>query len=682
MATKIGERTRRLLWAQSDRCAFPNCQQPLVESGPDGVATTPVGIECHIVAQRDHATVARAPCLLTEEELQRHADLVVDRHSQRNVVLMCATHSKLIDDPEQAFSVDDVLEMKTSHEAAIRRERDLGRRLATGELTLEAPVGEVARVFLSVLEDVTAWEHTAMSELLRADHGAAAWLLEQLGTPEAPARLQRLVQDWPDRVAHGPHELAVALARKAERHQRYDLASVVWERIADREGDLEVRADHLARAAVDAAVGRDSQREQALLAKAEAAHPDCPRAKLQRIDPNEGAQRTLDQLREISTDDPKLQSLIELQRALSQMMLVDLAAAEESLREAERLDPGSLNARSVAVCLRVQRARVGVRDDDEFSLLDVRAAKAEALGLREELRSLGRHSESVRMLMLAADADAVERDPERAAATLSLATDDEINAPDGAEVLGDAALRALDPDLALKFTEGASGDFVRRIRATAQLERRGDTRAAALSELEALATAGGREAEAAAASRLLACLDGAPFHEASAAVLEGGVHARTAHIMRAYHAARRRDFSRAESIIDRFKTTRWGAETALRLAQMRGARDRLRETARSVLLVGADPFGRYEAGLGLARAGELEEAAGVLSSVARSRNVPEKLRSDAYNKLLRTCSDRETWDEAVVAWREWRDMLNAARLVDGRLSAWQVPVVRREASVG
>lgn len=150
--------------------------------------------------------------------------------------------------------------------------------------------------------------------------------------------------------------------------------------------------------------------------------------------------------------------------------------------------------------------------------------------------------------------------------------------------------------------------------------------------------------------------------------------------MRAYDAARRGDFPTAEATIDRHETTRWGAEAALRIAQMRGARDRLRETARAVLRIGADPFGRYEAGLGLARAQELDEAAGVLGSVGRSPNAPEKLRSDAYNKLLRVCSDRDAWDEAAIAWGEWRDMLNTARRTDGRLSAWQVPVVRRAAT--
>jgi hypothetical protein len=146
--------------------------------------------------------------------------------------------------------------------------------------------------------------------------------------------------------------------------------------------------------------------------------------------------------------------------------------------------------------------------------------------------------------------------------------------------------------------------------------------------------------------------------------------------MRAYAAARAGDHRVAEKIIEPFRTTRWGAEAALRLADMRGNVPRLYETARTTLNVGADLFGRYEAGLALARAGHLEEATGVLGGVARSPNAPERLRYQAYDKLLRTCVDSGAWDVAEQAWTEWRDLLNSAKQIDGRLSAWEVRVAR------
>jgi len=42
---------------------------------------------------------------------------------------MCVTHSTLIDDPAQEYSVDRVLRMKADHLAAMQRERDLGERI-------------------------------------------------------------------------------------------------------------------------------------------------------------------------------------------------------------------------------------------------------------------------------------------------------------------------------------------------------------------------------------------------------------------------------------------------------------------------------------------------------------------------------------------------------------------------
>jgi len=285
--------------------------------------------------------------------------------------------------------------------------------------------------------------------------------------------------------------------------------------------------------------------------------------------------------------------------------------------------------------------------------------------------------ESMRMLMLATDADSVERDVAQAATTLRLATEAEIAAPNAPEVLGDAALRAVNHELALRFTEAGDSETVRRIRATARLDLLGTERASALTELEDMAAGDGREAEHAAAARLMACLDGASFHEPSATTLLAGPHARIAHTMRAYAAARVGDHLAAEWIIKPYRKTRWGAEAALRLADMRGNTSQLRDTARAALNVGADLFGRYEAGLGLARAGLLDEATGVLGAVARSPNAPERLRYQAYNKLLRVCSDRDAWDEVAQAWDEWRDLLNSVRQTDGRLSAWEVRVSHR-----
>ena len=676
MASPIGERARKLLWVQSDRCAFPGCNQSLLVRGPDGVLTT-VGVECHIVARSHDGKVARTPKSLSPAERAAYAGLIEDRDAESNVVLMCQTHAKLIDDPGQGFSVQRLLEIKAAHLKKLRRERELGARVASGELGPgEVATQAIAGAVSAAIADAGAWDHKAMKALVAADAQDAAWLLDQLGSTDEARNVQRLVDDWPDRLSQGRDELVVALARKAERHARYDLGATVWERLSDRAQERPVRADRLARAAIDARIADQLERERDLLDRADAADPACVRARLQRLDYDGDPRALLDELAKLSSEDQSLQALIELQRCRAQMMTAPLAVAEQTLARARALDPDSLYVRLMSVNLRIQRARIGVRDDVEFSLLESRKAKQDALTLRDELLRLGRHSESVRVLMLAADADAVERDPEKATATLELATRQEIDSDDDG-VLGDAALRAVNSDLALRFCERGEGAVVRRIRATAALDGRADEREAGLRTLEALAVADCSEAEMAAAARLLACFEGAPLHEPSAQKLEAGLHARIAHSARAYVHARRGDHLAAEKEIEPYRKTRWGAEMALRLAAERGNEARLRETARTVLAVGADPFGRFEAGLALARAGELQEAAGVLSGVARSLNAPEKLRSRAFDGLLQVCADRNAWDEAKAAWEEWRELLAGVSRTDARLSAWQVRVSRR-----
>lgn len=130
MAATINVRTRKRLWLRSGgRCAFEGCDEPLLEP-IDGVdEDTIVGVECHIVAQRDSPTVARSESSLTSDERTRFERLVSDRHGYSNLVLMCAKHAVVIDDPKAGFTVARIVAMKTAHDAAMDRLRtSAGRR--------------------------------------------------------------------------------------------------------------------------------------------------------------------------------------------------------------------------------------------------------------------------------------------------------------------------------------------------------------------------------------------------------------------------------------------------------------------------------------------------------------------------------------------------------------------------
>lgn len=301
--------------------------------------------------------------------------------------------------------------------------------------------------------------------------------------------------------------------------------------------------------------------------------------------------------------------------------------------------------------------------------------------MRDEFLSMRRFSESSRMLMLAADASAVERDSKAVKDTLDLAEPGEYANEEGAHVLGDAALRGRRADLALRFTDShRADDACGRIRATAVLDLTDSRDEESMRTLEQIVDRGGREAEQAAGARLLACLDGAPFHKPSAKLLEAGPHERVAHQMRAFTLSRVGRHHEAEAIADEHRSSRWGAELAVRLAMERGARSRLAASATHLLTVGADVFGQYLAGSALARAEELDQAAITLGGVARNINAPEQLRDDAFNRLMRVHADRDAWDDAAAVWRDWERALAQSGRSNVQLGAWHVRVANRAPS--
>lgn len=146
MGQGISIQTRKRLWLRSGgRCAFANCGRALVEA-IDDLNDTVVGIECHIVAQQDDpARVARAVSALTPEELVEWQHLIENRHGFPNLVLMCPTHSTIIDDPRGTYSVPQVVEMKRAHEAAEDDRRS-------------GPLSTADRAVLRYAEIVDEWE--------------------------------------------------------------------------------------------------------------------------------------------------------------------------------------------------------------------------------------------------------------------------------------------------------------------------------------------------------------------------------------------------------------------------------------------------------------------------------------------------------------------------------------------
>ncbi|CAN7173449.1 hypothetical protein LJR090_000436 [Bosea sp. LjRoot90] len=90
----------KLLFARSgNRCAFPKCRAPLALNG------TLTGEVCHIRGARPGS--ARFD----------PAQVGVERHAYENLILMCPIHHTVIDDDEEAYSVDRLSKIKVAHES-------------------------------------------------------------------------------------------------------------------------------------------------------------------------------------------------------------------------------------------------------------------------------------------------------------------------------------------------------------------------------------------------------------------------------------------------------------------------------------------------------------------------------------------------------------------------------------
>src|SRR3954470_22228353 len=101
-----------MLWGRSGNCcAFPGCGQILVPDS-DGTPPSVVGFETHIVARADGGP--RGAAELSSAE----------RDSLSNLLLLCGTHHKLVDDHPDEFTVERLREIKRSHEDRFARGED------------------------------------------------------------------------------------------------------------------------------------------------------------------------------------------------------------------------------------------------------------------------------------------------------------------------------------------------------------------------------------------------------------------------------------------------------------------------------------------------------------------------------------------------------------------------------
>jgi hypothetical protein len=104
----ISVKSRKLLWGRSgNQCAYCDCD--LIMEGTSGAYVSVVGDECHIVAIAGEGPRAD-PSFPLEN---------IDDYS--NLILLCKTHHKMVDDRYSEFTVDVLKKLKKRHEEKVSK---------------------------------------------------------------------------------------------------------------------------------------------------------------------------------------------------------------------------------------------------------------------------------------------------------------------------------------------------------------------------------------------------------------------------------------------------------------------------------------------------------------------------------------------------------------------------------
>lgn len=99
----ISNKTRKILWGRSgNRCAI--CKNEIIINSTPKDDESVVAEECHIISQQ--ANGPRHDPSYPDEKLDAY----------ENLILLCRTHHKLVDDQELTFTADILRQMKVNHE--------------------------------------------------------------------------------------------------------------------------------------------------------------------------------------------------------------------------------------------------------------------------------------------------------------------------------------------------------------------------------------------------------------------------------------------------------------------------------------------------------------------------------------------------------------------------------------
>jgi hypothetical protein len=256
------------------------------------------------------------------------------------------------------------------------------------------------------------------------------------------------------------------------------------------------------------------------------------------------------------------------------------------------------------------------------------------------------------------------------------ATENELEAPMGAEILAEAALRADHPEDALSFIAKARTDMAaaERIRQYATgLARHGDESAEAAKALERIAKEGGPEAVKAAINRSMLAVEKPRlgWSESAERVLKEAGLAKVWVGGRAIYLAKRQDPRAAMELLEEHGEERWALEAMVRITKIWGNRKQRARAAERLLARGPDQPMALECGQALAADEKFEQARQVLVSLAGDRSAARSIRGNAFMfSMLVVGRELGDWTQAAELLEQWREVDPS----DSRIFSWQVAV--------
>ena len=457
----------------------------------------------------------------------------------------------------------------------------------------------------------------------------------------------------------GSAELWVAAARFAEQQGDWQLAREAWETAAGRDGAD--RVAFLVSASVSADIAGDADGARELLEAARSLDPNHPRVRLQDVNQADNLDEQLDVLRELWDIEGDVGALAHAHAALAYMIRDEFEEAERHVEAARRIRPDTIQARIVAANLVVHRGRAALfagRRVDGRALAD---AKEECLALRDELMTMKRWNESVRLLVLAADATGLQWQFEEAGKLLLTASHEELESTAGRVVLADAALRAQQHAVALALLRGVrEDDVVRTMRATAEFAVGDESaRRNAFRTLDGLLSAEEDHVVYRAAifrvTRAHEMRD-MGWPEAAEQVLVERGEQMAVLLSKAIWLYDERDAAGARALLEPHAGEVRIVEFLLQLATWERDPEEAARVAAHLLALGPDNVTRLRCARALWEVGDLVRAKAEASVVAGDQTATRTERGEAYYLLGGIAADVEhDYQDALDLFERWRD---------------------------